>query len=189
MRTASWLVMTLFLLVAWSAPALAGKKAGITMPDTITVEGKTLVLNGLGMREATFLKVDVYVAGLYLEKKSSDAAAIIASREIKRVHMKFKRDVDRDDMRDALQEGFNKNAGKNKAALKSRMSTIKKWMEKIREGGTMTLTYVPDKGIEVMVNGKRKGVLPGDDFARMLLSIWLGPKPPNKGLKMGLLGR
>ena len=54
-------------------PACAAELAGVVMPEQVTVDGKTLVLNGLGLREATFLRVDVYVAGLYLEEKSQDA--------------------------------------------------------------------------------------------------------------------
>ena len=60
-------------------PALCGTLDGITMPDTATVGGKDLQLNGLGTRKATFLKVKVYVMGLYLEKKSQDGQAIAAS--------------------------------------------------------------------------------------------------------------
>ena len=61
------------------SPAQAAKLAGVTMADTVTLDGKTLVLNGLGVRAATFMKVKVYIIGLYLENKSSDAKAIIAS--------------------------------------------------------------------------------------------------------------
>ena len=44
----------------------------VTMPDTISIKGADLVLNGLGTRKATWLRVKVYVGGLYLEKKSKD---------------------------------------------------------------------------------------------------------------------
>src|SRR3989337_2459246 len=74
------------------------------MPDQATVEGKTLVLNGMGLREATFLKVAVYVAGLYLESKSADANAILGSSQVKRISMHFVRDVRADQMRYAGKE-------------------------------------------------------------------------------------
>lgn len=188
MRIASWL-LSVTLLLAWTAPALAGKKSGVTMPDTVTVTGKKLVLNGMGMREATVFKVDVYVAGLYLEQKSSDGAAIIGAKQIKRLHLQFKRDVDKDDITDAWYEGLKKQAGKRYGTVRDRLRTINGWMEGVKEGETMTFTYLPDQGIEVAVKGKRKGVVPGDDFAQMFFSIWLGPNPPNKGLRDGLLGR
>jgi hypothetical protein len=40
----------------------------------------------------------------------------------------------------------------------------------------------------VGVNGTVKGTIAGDDFGRALFSIWLGSRPPNPGLKAGLLG-
>src|SRR5207247_9289332 len=64
------------LTLSLAARASAGELAGVTLPDRIQVDSRTLVLNGMGLREATFLKVDVYVAGLYLETTSSDPGAI-----------------------------------------------------------------------------------------------------------------
>ena len=78
MRLATCLILTSALV---AAPAMAGKKAGVTMPDAIKVSDKTLTLNGMGLREATFLKVDVYVAGLYVENVSSDAGMLVTSNE------------------------------------------------------------------------------------------------------------
>ena len=44
------------------------------------------------------------------------------------------------------------------------------------------------RGMQVEVNGTVKGTITGDDFATAFLAIWLGPHPPNPGLKSGLLG-
>ncbi len=57
-------------------------------------EGKTLVLNGLGLR--TKFVVKVYVAGLYLEQKSSDANAILKADAPKRLVMQFMRDFEQE---------------------------------------------------------------------------------------------
>ncbi|HEY1965075.1 MAG TPA: chalcone isomerase family protein, partial [Acidobacteriaceae bacterium] len=65
----------------------AATLAGVTLPDTAQVGGKTLVLNGLGLR--TKMMVKVYVAGLYLEQKSSDPNAIIKADAPKQIIMKF----------------------------------------------------------------------------------------------------
>jgi len=181
------LVVGLFLLFA--VPVSAGKRAGVSMPDHITIHGKKLVLNGMGVREATIFNVDVYVAGLYLEKKSSNAQEIIRSEQIKRIHLRFVRDVDKSDMTEAWGEGFKKNAGGKLGALKSRIAKLNSWMADIKDGQTLTFTYVPDKGIQVHVKGAYKGTIQGADFAQVFISIWLGPHPPNKGLKKGMLGK
>ncbi len=174
--------------VLTTLPALAGEKGGVQMPDNIQVEGKALVLNGMGIREATVLNVDVYVAGLYLESKSQDAAAILGSTQTKRLVLKFVREVEKEKITEAWTEGFQRNAADKLPALQDRVNTLNSWMTGMAVGDSMHFTYVQGKGIEVTVKGASKGTIPGDDFARAFLSIWLG-KPPNKGLKAGLLGK
>ncbi len=180
--------MVLVVVGALSAPALAGKKAGVTMPDVVQVGDKQLVLNGMGLREATWLDIDVYVAGLYLEHPSSNAGKIVASGETKQLVLRFVRDVDRDKIVDAWNEGFAGNATVPLAQIRAPIARLNGWMPAFRKGDTLTFTYVPGQGVSVQVNGAQKGVIAGDDFARSLFSIWLGPKPPRQDLKRGLLG-
>ena len=168
--------------------AEAGKKAGVTMPDTITVAGRSLILNGMGLREATFLKIDVYVAGLYLEHASSSPAAIIAADEVKQLVLRFVRDVDRADIVEAWNAGFAGNATVPVATLRPLIDRLNGWMPKFSDGDTLTFRYVPGDGVTVEINGARKGVINDANFARSLFAIWLGPKPPTADLKRGLLG-
>ena len=74
-------------VLALSLPVLADTLADVTLPETMTVGNKTLVLNGMGVRSKFFVKV--YVAGLYLEKKSGDASAIIQADAAKRIVLQF----------------------------------------------------------------------------------------------------
>jgi Chalcone isomerase-like len=172
------------------APPIAARElAGVSFPDTISVDSRTLLLNGLGLREATVLKVDVYVAALYLETKSPDPDAILRSDQAKRLAMKFVRAVGRKDLVKAWNEGFEKSAPEALAALKDRIATFDSWMPDISNGGTMSFTSLPGAGVSVEAQGAVKGVIPGPDFARALFGIWLGPSPPNPGLKEGLLGK
>lgn len=190
MQIAKWLVAASLALVLVPAGLVhAGKKEGVTMPDTVSVAGKNLVLNGMGLREATMLKVDVYVAGLYLESKSTDAAAIMSSNQVKRIHLVFKRDVERGEMTEALNEAFSKNAGDKKAALKPHMKTFSGWFSDLPEGSSMTLTHVPGKGLTLAINNKDKGTIANDDFAYVIFAGWLGNKVGDGALKKQLLGR
>lgn len=169
--------------------AAAGDKAGVRMPDTIDVAGKPLVLNGMGLREATFFKVDVYVAGLYLESVSSDAGAIIASQQTKRLVLRFVRDVGRGDIVKAWNSGFAGNAIVKLATIQGQIDRLNAWMGDFEKGDTLSFTFVPGQGVAVDINGARKGVIAGEDFSRSVLAIWLGPKPPTGALRKGLLGK
>jgi hypothetical protein len=168
--------------------AWAGTKEGVTLPDTVEVDGKKLVLNGMGVREATVFNVNVYVAGLYLESKTSDANAIIGAEQAKRIDLVFVRDVDRKDITGAFVNGFKKN-GADVEALKADLGKLNSWMQDMKKRDVMTFTYVPEQGTTVTVKGQVKGTIEGAAFGRGLFSNFLGPKPPNGGLKKGLLGK
>lgn len=174
------------LLVA--GPAAAAELAGVTLPDQATVGGKSLVLNGLGLREATVLMVDVYVAGLYVEAKTTDAAAILEAGQTKQLVMRFVRSVGKEKLAEAWTEGFQKNAGDKAAAVADGLEQLNAAMTDVKKGDVVSLTYVPESGTTVTVKGHDAATIPGEDFERILFSIWLGPNPPNVSLREGLLG-
>jgi hypothetical protein len=179
-----WVLLAVALFVSTT---MAGELAGVSMPDRLEVEGEELVLNGLGLRKAYgFAKV--YVAGLYLEERSSDANAIIASDGLKRVDMKFLRGVKAPKMTAAWEEGFEKNAGDDFGKLEERLDRLNSWIVDLKKGDVMAYTYVPGHGVTMTINGEDRGTIEGADFARALWSVWLGPEPPNEGLKTGMLG-
>ena len=177
------------LILACAVPfCLAAERDGVSYPDEITVGGTPLVLNGIGTREATVFNVNVYVAALYVENPSSSGSAIYNSDETRRLILHFVRDVGVDDITNAWQEGFEKNAANRVASLQGDIDLLNSWMSDMDDGDRMQFTYVPATGLEVSVKGTVKGTIPGADFASAFFSIWLGPNPPNSGLKEGLLG-
>lgn len=183
MRILITLVASLTLLAASSA--FAAKKEGVTMPDTVEVAGQKLVLNGLGVREATVFNVNVYVAGLYVPQKTSSAMVLLATDQPWRIALTFVRDVEREKMVDAWKEGFGHQKGGKAADL----ALLNKAMADMKEKDTMVFTYVPGTGTTIEVKGANKGTIAGADFAKALLGIWLGSNPPNEGLKKGMLGK
>jgi hypothetical protein len=179
-------LLGLVFVLAFGAQALGATLAGVALPDTVEVAGQKLVLNGMGIRKATILKVKVYVAGLYLGSRSSDPKQILGATT-KRVVLRFVRDVDRNDIVKAWAEGFKKNGGSS-PALAPRVAQLNGWMADMKEGKSLVFTQAASS-VEVSVAGVVKGKIQGDDFAAALFSIWLGPDPPNEELKSGLLGK
>jgi chalcone isomerase-like protein len=177
------------LALLFALPSSAGQLEGVQLPDQVTVSGRNLVLNGLGLREASVLMVDVYVAGLYLETKSSDPAAILAPELPKRIVMKFVRSLGKEKLMDAFTEGFDKNAGADRAAVAPGLAALNAAMADVKKDDVIALTYLPETGVTVSVKGRDAAVIPGGDFQRVLFSIWLGAHPPNVSLREGLLGR
>jgi len=183
------LIMLVGMLAALGVETAVAKEChGITFPEQVQVQASPLMLNGLGLRQATMLKVNVYVAALYVAQRSTDANAILGANTPKKLILHFVRDVDGADLKKAWDEGFEHNAQEQLPALKARIEKLKSWMADMKSGQQLAFTHTPGAGIEVDVNGAVQGTVEGDDFARAFLAIWLGAKPPNPGLKAGLLG-
>jgi hypothetical protein len=165
--------------------ALARELEGATLADTVTAGEKTLKLNGLGLRKKAMFKV--YVGGLYLEAPSKDAGAILASDQAKAIRLHFLRDLKKGQLVEAFQEGFDANA-KDKAAQKAAFDKMLALVPDVKEGSTLTFTYLPGKGTTLQVADKELGSFEGKGFADAVFSIWLGPKPPSEDLRKGMLG-
>lgn len=182
------LTIAMLLLAVATAPAWAKKYPGIDVefPETLAVDGETLKLNGLGLREATMLKVDVYVAGLYVASPSKDAATLLASPGPKALHLHFVRKVGSADMVKAWTDGFAKNNAPKE--MKSGLDQLNSYMKDVGAGSTLRFVWLKDGSTRVEVDGKEAGRIEGEDFSRMLYTVFLGANPPNPGLKTGLLG-
>ena len=182
------LTQTLIVAALGANVALGKECKGVNFPDQAQVEGSNLTLNGLGLRQATAFKVNVYVAALYVAKPSGDPNALLGLNAPSELVLQFVRNVGADDLRKGWSEGFEKNAKAQLPALKERIDMLNSWMADVKTGERLTFIHKPGAGLQVDVNGTVKGTIKGDDFAKAFLSIWLGADPPNPEIKVGLLG-
>lgn len=160
---------------------------GVSFADHLNFAGKKLTLNGLGLREASVFKVDVYVIGLYVEKTSQKASDHLNSTGPKLIKMHFVRDLEASKLREAWITAFSNNS-RHYNKLKPRVLQLNSAMVDVKVGDEISYKLYGSK-TEILVNGKVKTTIRGEDFARELLNVWLGDNPPNEGLKEGLLGK
>lgn len=177
----------LLVSVLIAVPAFAGELKGVKMVDTLEAGGKKLVLNGMGLRTKAIFKV--YVAGLYLEEKSSDPAVVTSKDQVRQVQMVMLRDLEKHKITEAIVAGFEKNSGDKMAALKERLDKLNASVPDLKEGQIFKLTYVPGKGTTVKGGDAGEVVIEGKDFADALFSVWLGKTPVDDDLKSGMLGK
>lgn len=174
------------LLALAASVGLAVVVAGVRMPDTETVDGKTLKLNGAGVRKKFLFKV--YAAGLYLQTPSKDAAAVLSATEAKSMRLHILRSLKGSKVSEAISEGFERNSKEQLPKLSARLAKFKAMIPDVVEGDEIVMTWLPDKGTSVTVRGTDRGVIEGRDFADALFSVWLGPNPVQEDLKKALLG-
>jgi hypothetical protein len=174
-------------LALFDSNASAAEISGVKLPDQVSVAGKSLKLNGAGLRQATILKVNVYAAGLYLEKPSGDGEAIANSDQAKSIDMVFMRDVSAKQMAEAFGEGFDKNCVAGCAELKPHLTKLQGLLKDMKKGETMSVRFLAD-GVELVIRGQKSGSVGDKAFSHQLIRCWIGKNPPNSGLKEGLLG-
>lgn len=182
MKRLTLVLATLFLL---NTPALARTVADVDVPETVTVEGKTLKCNGAGIRKKFIVKV--YVGALYLESTATDAATIMKGDGAWVVRMTFLRDVDKEKIVGAYKEGFEKNSPGKAGALQASLDKLTAVLTDVKKGTVMTVSYAPGKGTTVAMQGGPTVTIEGKDFGDAMLTNWLGNKPADGGLKTELL--
>ncbi len=180
----------LVMLAVALASSAVGKIAWAEdFPAQIQLEEKTLKLSGVGNREGGINRIKVYKAALYLETPSRNFRGILRSKETKRLVLKFDIQVNRDTIQGAWREGFERHAKGELGALGARIEKLLGWMSAVQPGDAFEFTYNAELGIEAKIKGQTKGVLEGEDFARVFFSIWLGTPPVDFKLKEALLAR
>lgn len=180
--------LSILLIGLLPAVLVAKTVEGVNLLEQVDVDGKTLVLNGAGVREKFFF--DIYVAALYLPAKSSDAKAILQADQPWHLGMHFLySEVSKKKLDKGWEEGFeNNSSAAEMAALRERLQQFKNMFPALRKREMASMTYIPGKGVSVTIKDELKGTIPGADFARTLLSVWLGPDPVTGNLKKALLG-
>jgi hypothetical protein len=180
--------LVLFLCAVTAGAAPARECDGVTFPEHLQAHGETLTLNGLGLRKATVFGIKVYVGALYVAHPTSDATAILSSKEPAEIELRFVFHVTAGQLRDAWRDGFEKSAHGQLPQLQSRIAQLDGWMTGVGSGQRMTFLHIPGVGIQYSLDGAVQGTISGDDFATAFLAIWLGSSPPSQALRAGLLG-
>lgn len=179
---------------ALGAPANAVEIEGVKIDDTAVLSrgGPELVLNGAGVRHKLAF-IDVYIGSLYLAKKNSDNEAILADPGLKRVSMHIlSNEVTASDLISSMNNALAANLVPHELALIEKrmrdLNTMMSSIKAIKKGSVVLLDYIPEVGTRVTVNGEEKLTIPGEDFFRAMLNIWIGNKPVDGRLRDAMLG-
>lgn len=176
-------------LNAFGAHALA--VSGVNLADTATVGTEVLKVNGAGMRAVAMFRA--YVVALYLPQSANEASRALAMEGAKRLHLITLRDLHGKDLGHSMRQTMEGNlTAPERVALTSRLEALELAMNGLGElpkGAVIDMDFQPGAGSSVQVNDKRVlEAVPGADFYRAILMIWLGEHPVGEHLKQALLG-
>jgi len=181
------LILAALALAPFSA-ARAADLDGVVMPDQRVVDGTRMRLNGIGLRTYSILGIHIYVAGLYLERRSDNPDSILHSPDRKLLDIRFLRDVAAEDARRAWLDGFEHNCRLPECYLDPRdVERFLAAVPPIHKGDETTLFFT-SRGVDVTFNQRPLGDITDTHFAETVLATFIGPAPPTPRLKRELLG-
>ncbi len=188
MRLRHWLAG--LALAGCAMGSSAAQIAGQTFDDAATVAGTELALNGVGLR--TLFIIKAYVAGLYVPRRSTDAAELLAQKGPRRLSLKMLTDMTAERMIRAFREGIERNVGEpGLSGMRPQLEQLAGTMKAVgtaRRGDTVDIDLV-DGATRITLNGKPRGEpIEGEDFYAAILRVFLGSRPADPDLKKGLLG-
>jgi hypothetical protein len=190
-------IFTVLLLVAAAgfSMARAVEVEGVKIDDKVTLASGVpeLVLNGAGVRHK-FAFMKVYIGSLYLTQKKKDNEAIFADPGPKRVSMYIlSSEVTAQELISSLNNALAANLSPHELALLEKrirdLNTMMSQIKVVNKGSVVHLDYVPDVGTRVTVDGQERITIPGEDFFRAMLHIWIGNKPVDGRLRDAMLGK
>ena len=181
------LLLITCVILSWNASAL--EVEGITLPESVHLGSRDLVLNGAGVRVKYFFKI--YVAALYLGEKTHVANVALSQPGEKRIALYVLHELTDEVMLQAFTHAMSENCTHAEMdALEPQLkelTAIFRAVGDVRKGDLVEINYIPDSGTQIVVNGVQKGKIAGAVFNRALLKAWLGDKPSQPSLKQQML--
>ena len=178
--------MIVMMLVTTPAVAsLSVEVDGVRFDTTVDVMDQRLHLHGAGLlKYMVFIKA--YAGALYLpESVPSDH---VLKPVAKQLVLEYFHPIKGEDFAKATQKKIADNVSADQVnGLQSRIDDLSALYRDVKPGDRYALTYLPDEGTTLSLNGKSLGSIPGDDFARAVFSIWLGANPIDQKFRDQLL--
>lgn len=174
---------------AWATRAITTE--GVTFAGDVKLADTALLLNGVGLRAVGWLKG--YAAGLYLPRKATSEAQVLAQTGAKRLQLRMLQEVQAEEFVKAFVKGVERNTPAADAAKLgervTQFNTAVRALAKLKKMDTIDLDFIPARGLVLSRNGASRGAaIAGEDFYAALLRCFIGVRPADADMKIGLLG-
>lgn len=176
------IIISLFSFDAFANVVLEGVGFG----PVKEVRGKALDLKGTGVIK--YLGIfKLSVAGFYLPRGVS--ADLALTNVPRRLELEYLHAIKKEDFAESTRIWIQKNTSEEAfIRLIPQIERFNDFYEAVAPGDRYSLTYDPDLGTTLALNGADKGTVQGAEFSAALFSIWVGENPLSNKLRASLLG-
>ncbi len=127
----------------------------------------------------------IYDAALYATDEHSIAFDGTPLRPLC-LSLAYRVSIEREQLIEAAEQALKKQRG-DLTALRQQVQIVHDHYRDVQSGDSYALCYQPIAGTHLFYNGELQVTLPGEDFARAYLGIWLGERPLSPTLRDALL--
>lgn len=184
------ILSTILLSLLLSTPSKALTMQGVEVAPQAVVSGKTLPLNGAGLRTVTlaFIPIKAYVASFYAPTPLRSYEAVLASQGPLQFNFTFLQGVSQKQVTDAWTAQFKESATATYPDLAKDQAAFIGFFGPLKKGGVETVEIVGNE-TRAYDNGTLRGTIQGENFQKAFLSLWFGSSPVQASLKSDLLGK
>ncbi|MCB1629596.1 MAG: chalcone isomerase family protein [Xanthomonadales bacterium] len=172
----SALYRALLLLLITSSSAWALEIAGISVPDVVQGDGSQGRMSLAGHAEVHRRYLPFYGVTLHLPEQRPRSAVLVQGLAPCRITLIwYARDLDAAHVRNYFAERFAGAADDEVLTrARPRIDQLLEVLPGVSRGSRFSFDYDPDRGMRVEIDGEPLISLPGVEFNRVLLSLWLG---------------
>jgi hypothetical protein len=183
------------LLVPVVAGAIVEPGTKMEYPDLVTVtvgdQSHNLKATGVGLREKTFMKVNVYTIASYVSENAEltgdKGVCLLGLDSPKQLRMDLLRGFSREKLVNSFKEVIEQNYEDTAPFAANMEDFFAYFTADAQEKDILVFTYLPGQGLTTTLNGQEKGVITNPAFVSALWTVWFGKKPASDGLKRDLL--
>lgn len=171
------------------APLPAREIEGFEIASQVSISGKTLSLNGAGVRTVTLLilPVKAYVAAFYTPSPLRSEKAVVASPGPLVFTFTFLQGVSADQVRQAWRAQLDTSVTKTYPTFTTDRDVFASSFGPMKRGGMHTVE-IEGQETRVFDGSKLIATISGRNFQAAFSGMWFGSNPVQESLKQALLG-
>ena len=148
------------------------------------ISGETIPLRGVGLYE--FVKLNLFTVAFYVPEYAVNMDQILGDVP-KRLVIHYNRKFRKGDIISAAERNLEKNPEVNLKNIRPRLDAMYSIFDDVKENDRYELVYQPQSGTCLYFNGRYKGAVSGEDFAKAFFGIWVSEYPLSEDLKEKLV--
>ena len=182
--------LALAFLLMGGGPCMAhGDIEGVFVPDTVSVEGQALRLNGAGLREISLLgaRMKLYVASLYTPVRVRGLEDLLSCPRPVEINFTFLKGVSGRLVETSWRNQFARSATYTYPGFAKDQEAFIALLGNLDEKGRDTVQFLSGE-TRVLDQGRLMGTIRGKEFQKAFFYLLFGDKPISRRLKANLLG-